>query len=445
VRVQHSWIVLGVSTAAQASQSGAWAGLAVMGPALRDSYDLSLFQVGVVFAAPSVGLMLTLLPWGFLADRFGERRTAAVGLTGSAGGLLGASYAPDFGSLIVCLWLAGVFGAATNSATGRAVMRWFGHEKRGFALGIRHMAVPIGGFTSAVGIPLLLHVWGLRGALLGLAVVVLGAALATSAAFRPMAAPMFEPTSGENLRRPLQDRSIWRLSLGSSILGCAQVAVLGFVVLFLETARHFSDRRAAGVLAAIYVAGACGSLAAGRLSDRLGLRIGLIRRVALANAFAIGALAALIGATPWLLVPALIISGALTMSWNGLSFAAAVEMAGLARSGVAIGLQQTVSAIAVSLTPLLFAPLVDSVSWQVAYGVAAVFPLAALVVLKRLQSRELLERRKTESQQVTTVPPSHLGINPASLADSPGKGELETSEGEKVADLLINENGTAPS
>jgi MFS family permease len=158
--------------------------------------------------------------------------------------------------------------------------------------------------------------------------------------------------------------------------------VVGFVVLFLETAREFSDQRAAGVLAAIYVAGIAGSLAAGRLSDRLGQRLGVIRCIAVAIAVAFVAIAALADATPWLVVPALVIGGSLSMSWNGLSFAATLEMAGPRTGGAAIGLQQTVTAVPVVATPLLFAPLVEIASWRVGYGVAAVFPLAALALLR---------------------------------------------------------------
>ena len=52
--------------------------------------------------------------------------------------------------------------------------------------------------------------------------------------------------------------------------------------------------------------------------------------------------ALLVGAPLWLLVPSVVATGVFAMSWNGLAFAAATEIAGRARSGAAIGLQQTV-------------------------------------------------------------------------------------------------------
>ena len=44
------------------------------------------------------------------------------------------------------------------------------------------------------------------------------------------------------LRHPLRDRRIWRLSNASALLILTQIAVTGFVVLFLESQHDFSPR-----------------------------------------------------------------------------------------------------------------------------------------------------------------------------------------------------------
>ena len=86
-----------------------------------------------------------------------------------------------------------------------------------------------------------------------------------------------------------------------------------------------------------------------------------------------------------LLVPVVVVAGGLTMGWNGLSFTAAAELAGPARSGAAIGFQQTVlSGIGVA-APVLFAATVSAGSWSLAFAVAALFPLAGWYVLRPLR------------------------------------------------------------
>jgi hypothetical protein len=94
--------------------------------------------------------------------------------------------------------------------------------------------------------------------------------------------------------------------------------------------------------------------------------------------------AALTEAPLSLLLPALVAAGALSLSWNGLSFTAAAELAGRARSGAALGFQQTALTVAAAATPPVFASLVDSSSWALGFGLAAGLPLAGALVLRRL-------------------------------------------------------------
>jgi MFS family permease len=145
--------VLAAGTAAQASYSAIWFGVAVLAPALRDEYRLSLAQVGVLIASSLAGSVLSLIPWGIAADRFGERAVLGVGLAGSGAALLVAAHASSFGALAALLALAGLSGASVQSASGRAVMHWFDASERGLALGIRQTAVPIGGFAASLTLP----------------------------------------------------------------------------------------------------------------------------------------------------------------------------------------------------------------------------------------------------------------------------------------------------
>jgi MFS family permease len=81
---RYRWLVLVAGTAAQTSFSAVLVGLPVLPPVLRDEFDLSLFRVGVVLDGLWVGALLTLLPWGLLADRVGERIVIGTGWPAAA-------------------------------------------------------------------------------------------------------------------------------------------------------------------------------------------------------------------------------------------------------------------------------------------------------------------------------------------------------------------------
>jgi MFS family permease len=119
----------------------------------------------------------------------------------------------------------------------------------------------------------------------------------------------------------------------------------------------------------------------------VGSRVGPLRLVGLAVAGSLVVTAAISGGPVWLLVAVLAVAGGLSMAWNGLSFAAAAELAGVRRSGAAIGFQQTVLSGIGVVAPPLFAATVSGLSWRAAFLVAAVFPLGGWLALRPLDAK----------------------------------------------------------
>ena len=381
----YRWAVLAAGTAAQASASAVGIGLPVLAPVLRDEYSLSVGEVGVVLATLWVGSLATLLPWGLAADRFGERVALALGLAGSAACLVGAAYAPNFGALLGLLTLAGAFGSSVNSASGRAVMQWFGSDERGLALGIRQASVPLGGVAAALAVPGLVAAGGSEAAFLFLGGLCVFGALVGAIVLRGR--DMADGIEPDTVGRTLRDGRLWRLSFGSGIYLYAQVAVIGFGVLFLVDEHRFSQQSAALVLGGSQVLAIAFRVGAGRWSDLVGSRVAPLRRVGLAVAVGMVLTAALAGGPVWLLVPALTLVGGLSMAWNGLAFVAAAELAGTVRSGAAIGFQQTVLSGVGVAAPVLFAATVSVWGWTAAFAFSALFPLVGWWALRPLAER----------------------------------------------------------
>ena len=314
----------------------------MLAPALRSHYHLSLGQTGILLGASLGGSVLTLVPWGMAADAFGERAVLVAGVGACGVALLGASLVSGFWALFACLLVAGMSGASVQSASGRAVMAWFPHAQRGLALGVRQTAIPIGGFVVALGLPPVERAGGVHA---GLAAIGIACLVSTTVA----GLVLREAPAGEEAR--LRPRPV----------AAARPAHLG------DGRRERADRRTAAVRARVHGRlparpprrSAAGSaalvLAATQLlgiggADRRRPLVGRRREPARARCgrsrWSPRALtlltAAALGAPLVLLVPLLVATGVLAMSWNGLAFAAAAEVAGRSRSGAAIGLQQSV-------------------------------------------------------------------------------------------------------
>ena len=383
---RYRWAVLAAGTLAQASFSALSVGLAVIAPQLREEFGLSLGHVGALLSAAWLGAFLTLLPWGVATDRFGERVVLSLGLFASAVCLAVASFAASFELLLTFLALAGATGASVNAASGRAVMSWFPPSERGFALGIRQTAIPAGGLVAALALPALASAGGSGAAFLFLAgFVATGAAAGWLVLGRRDGSAL---GATQSIFGTLRDARLWRLSFASGLYLYAQVAVIGFGVLFLHDQHGLADHDAALVIALAQVLAVVLRIGAGRWSDRVGSRIGPLRRIGLCTMASLALVAGFARAPLWLLAPTLAVAGGLSMAWNGLSFTAVAELAGAARSGVALGFEQTVLSVVLVLAPMVFAATVSSGSWRLAFGIASLLPLVGSVGLRSLGSNE---------------------------------------------------------
>ncbi len=382
---RYRWVVLAAGALGAGAVSGLRQGMPALGPALRDHYGLSLAQAGLVFAAVPVGIMLALVPWGTLTDRIGERPVMTAGLVGTGLALVATAFAPGFGGVLLGLGVAGAFGASATGASGRAVMGWFHRSERGFALGLRQMALPLGGGIAALVLPHLVG-GGMRIVFLALAgTMFVSAAVAVVLMRDP---PTSEPPAGFSAPPPTRDARLWRLGAGSALLVVAQGTLVGFLVLFLHDERGLSPAAAAAGLATLQLAGALARIVIGRRSDRLERRIIPMRRVAVADTVLLAATAALAHAPGAILYPVLLAAGIVAMSWNGLAFTAAAEISGRARAGTAMSLQNTIIAAAGAAAPVAFGALVSATSWPVGYAVMALTPAAAWFVLAPLEGEE---------------------------------------------------------
>jgi sugar phosphate permease len=357
--------------------------LPVLAPALRERYDLSLSEVGIALSSVWIAGIFTLLPWGLLADRIGERIVLASGLTLCGALVVAAGWASSFVAFLILLALAGGLGASVNAASGRAVMNWFASEQRGFALGVRQTAIPIGGAIAALALPAVNGAGGLKASFAFLGALCLASAAVAAWFLREAVGPAPE-LQAEDVEWTLRDSRLWILSTGSGLYLFAQISLTSFLVLFLHDEHGLSQGAAAGALAALLVGAVVTRIGAGRISDVMRTRIRPLRWIGLASFAGVLLTALLANAPVAVVVPLMVVAGAISMAWNGLSVTAAAELAGLSRSGAAIGFQQTTLAVIGVLVPAGFAYVVDVVSWEAGFALASLGPIVGWYLLGRL-------------------------------------------------------------
>ncbi len=387
--VRNRWVILFISMVAQVASVSAIFGIPVVLPRLREDFGVSTAQAGVLAGLPAFGLLLTLLAWGVVIDRAGERATMALSLVLTAGALGLLWLAPGPWSVAGVLLLLGAVGGPVNAASGRLVLVWFAARERGLAMGIRQSALPLGVGLSALILPGAAEAWGFVGAmtlpaLLSLVAVPLVLAMPTKPE-RSRRAPVGGDTTeiGEPSppRSPYRDWTIWRVHVVSMFLGVPQVTLMTYAVLYLVQEQGWSPPAAGAVVAAAQVPGAAGRLVLGAVSDRSGERMRPVRLLAVVAVSALVLLTFAPEPWPWSAVPLVLACLVLTMWHNGLTFTAVAEIAGTAWAGRALAVQNWLQAVSTTLTPVLMAGVITVAGLPWVFVVSAAFAASAVAVV----------------------------------------------------------------
>ena len=371
--------MLGASVVAQAAASVAINGPAFLIPSLQDDRGLSLAEAGTVAAAPVAGVMLTLFLWGLVVDRVGERAVLLAGLSGTT--LLGAAATTVDGTLtlVVLLFVVGMFAACTGSASGRIVVGWFPPQRRGLAMGIRQMAQPLGVAVAAATIAVAADRAGITAALwvpvaaTGVALVIV--LLVVLDPPRPAATPALTANPYR------ADRFLARVHGVSVLLVVPQFLVWTYSLTWLVQERHWSAAAAGALVAATHVLGALGRIAVGQLSDVVGSRVRPLRWVAVAAAVTMALLAL---TEPFAVaVILMVVASTVTVADNGLAFTSVAERAGSYWSGRALGVQNTAQYLTAALVAPVAGVAITHWGYAATFGLAALCPVVALPLVPR--------------------------------------------------------------
>lgn len=373
------WSMLGVALSTTLCANVFINGAAFLIPTLHGERGLDLAQAGLLSSMPSFGMVVTLIAWGYVVDRIGERIVLILGSALTAAAAFAAASAQSLIAVGVFLLLGGMAAASSNTASGRLVVGWFPPEQRGLVMGIRQTAQPLGVALGALVIPRLAEAHGVSAALLFPAMVCAVSAVVCAVAVIDPPRPPRAEAADDELANPYRGSAmLWRIHAVSVLLVVPQAVVWTFTLVWLMTDRGWSAASAGAMVTVAQVLGAGGRIAAGRWSDVAGSRLRPIRTIALGAAASM----ALLALTGWLNSPisvaVMVIASVITVSDNGLAFTAIAEIAGPFWSGRALGTQNTSQLLTTGIAPPLFGALIGVAGYPAAFAVCALFPLVAM-------------------------------------------------------------------
>jgi len=384
------WVVLGLATLMQVGVSLPQQTPAAIGPLLAHSLGLSRTELGLLTSAIWGGMLIGMLPFGMLVDRYGERSMLLIGGSLLTAFLLLASRAASFQALFLALVPAAIGASAASPGGTRALAAWFEPHLRGMAIGVRQTGVTAAGVLAAVILPPIALAFGWQAAFVTVAGLAFAGMLAFVLLYRE------PPAESRGAPRRLEIAALLRSRtwVAATAYGWVFMGALGSVVAYLAVSLNqdagLSPVRAGLLLAVLQVGGIAGRLGFGMLSDRLGSR-GVV--MTLSATLAVGACLAMAllghGAAggPLLALLAFLI-GLSCMGWNALYITLAAEVVPVQHAATAVGAGTTVTFVGMFAVPPVFGLIADHTgtyawSWLALAGWSAVGALVSLAVRDR--------------------------------------------------------------
>ena len=403
----YRWYILAIATLTFALASSApRMCMPVLFKEISEDLGLDLVQVGTVWGMNALAGAAAGILGGLVADRFGVKRTLVTACLLISVVVVLRGFTWDFMSLSVAMFLFGIFASIIPKAGHKGAAIWFPSNRLGMANGVLSIGMTIGSMLgsmiSATVLSPLLGGW--RNVFFVYAVAPLALSLlwlttgrephqVESSAEETVTVP-FRTT----LLRILRTKQVWIIGLiQMGQIGAVQGAN-GYLPLYLRdigwspaTADSIIGIRA-GVMTLFTIPMAM-------LSDRLGLRKGLLIPMLLSSAICLGLVPFYDGATLWalLILASLLRSGQMAMFY---SLITETEGIGGQYLGTAIGLTSTVSQLGGFFAP----PLGNSLA-LIDPGMPFIF-WAGLSVVTLLGFLFIRERKGTKLGQpgATTMP-----------------------------------------
>jgi MFS transporter, ACS family, glucarate transporter len=165
------WWILGIVMAIMAVTALNRLNLSIAGKYIEEEFSFSTISMGRVFSAFLWGYGLFQIPWGYVCDRIGPRRTLTASIFCFAVGSGAMVFAPRFAAATgvsalavfrIVRFLTGVGEAAVSSNVTRVIASWTAVRERGFASGLQVCGLGLGGTLTPIAIAWTMVHWGWR-------------------------------------------------------------------------------------------------------------------------------------------------------------------------------------------------------------------------------------------------------------------------------------------
>ena len=396
----YRWFIVAIATIALAVGSVVTYGMGTIAAFYQVDWQLTQFQTGFISTMTNVGPLCSMMIFGHLMDRYGEKYV--IGLSALLLGLTAAllPFASSYTTLLIGVFIVGLFYGSAQTGGSTVITKWFPNEHRGLAMGIRQTGLPIGGALAASILPAVYFQYSIDATHYTQAIIAISGALLFLAIYKDPSSNAVLTKDTTSFRHKLHaiknNRRLYPLYMIGGVMVSFQMIIPAHYVSFLHHREHLPLQQAGFLLSLAMVGGVIGRIALAAISDRFFAtrRFFLFVITLLVTGCFIIVFPLMIHQAFWLFSSYSFILGFFAFGWYSLYIVSISEQADKHIIGLTISTALTINQFFIIAAPALFGLFVD---WSGQFIVCFVALGALMLILAAWQLLRTIFNKKTRS------------------------------------------------
>ncbi|MCG7313963.1 MFS transporter [Priestia flexa] len=362
----YRWVILMIATFAQTCATFVNYGIGPLATFCREVYNLSQFQTGLIVSAVNVGPIFSMLIFGNIMDKHGERWIVGIGSIFLGFSMLILIPINEYVYLLIVLLFVGIWYGTAQPGGSSAIIHWFPKNKnRGLAMGIRQTGIPLGGALASTTLPFFFYNYGLSAAKLTQAVVAIIGGLVFLLFYKDHGMNKQRQQSYsffEKINKIKRKSNLYPVFfIGISMISL-QLIILAHLMSYLSSTLNISLSISGIFLSFALIGGALGRILLAWISDNLfnGDRSKPLQFTILLTVFTLIIFVYILNYLPlWVIYILCFTLGFLGVGWYSLFIVLMSEKADKDFIGLTVSFGLTLNQFFIVLAPSLFGLLVD--------------------------------------------------------------------------------------
>jgi len=389
----YKWIIVVVATLSQTAATFVTYGMGPIATFYQTEWNLSSFQAGFIVSAVNIGPIFSMIVFGYLMDKKGEKQIIGWGsiLLGFSALLL--MLANSYTVLIILLVVVGIWYGSAQTGGSTAIVKWFPDKHRGLAIGIRQTGIPIGGALASVILTYMYHHYNLTSVHLVQGLVAIAGGLIFLLIYQEpknhIAAVASSVTFKEKMSAIKNNKELYPIYIVGIVMMTLQMILVAHFMSYLHQEGDYSLTEAGQYLSLVLLGGMIGRVAIAWISDQFFAqkREHLLIMV-MASAVILTVLLPFILQEKILMLLFCFLLGFVALGWYSLYIACVTERSNPHYVALTVSAALTLNQLFIVIAPSLFGFMVTVFSsYQLAMDIVAIFIALGAVNLFRSLKR----------------------------------------------------------